>query len=489
MSRSEKNKLIIALSLAMFLAAIEGTIITLAIPTIVKDLMGFNLISHVFSVYMLTSAIATPVYGKLSDMYGRKRILLIGIGIFIFGSALCGLSQSMVMLIFFRAIQGLGAGSIFTVPMTIVGDVFPLGERGKVQGALGMVWGIAGLVGPFLGGLLIDLLSWHWIFFINVPLGIVTIFIIQTSFNESVVKQKHRIDFLGIAVLSLAMIAFLSIFVFADDTGIQLNFQNAALLIISAVMLVVFYRVEKRATEPIVPFDVLTKSSIFVNCIAMLFCGALIGVDVYTPIFLQNIRGFGPLIAGLIILPMSISWMLASIPLGKLIIRFGGKAVNATGVILALISLFPLLLFAKDSSVLFIISIVFAMGIGMGAGMTAQTMIIQDSVGFEKRGSAVAVTSLLRTLGQTIGISIFGAVFNGRIVRGFSQEGIEKYNLGNLYDLSAYGKGVSWDQIVDVLTSAFHTVVFLFIFLMVLSSVLALIMPRPLVSQRSKDTK
>ena len=484
MSKSDKNKLIIALSLVMFLAAIDATIISLAIPTIVKDLSGFDLISHVFSVYLLATAITTPIYGKLSDMYGRKRTLLLGISLFVFGSALSGFSQNMVMLIVFRAVQGLGAGSIFTVPMTIVGDVFPISERGKIQGALGMVWGIAGLVGPFVGGLLIDILSWHWIFFINVPLGILAIFIIQTSLNESIEKKKHRIDFLGIAILSIAMISFLSIFIFADDTGIQLNPQNIVLFIVSAVMFVIFYRVEKRAVEPLVPFDVFTKSNIFVNIIAMLFCAVLIGVDVYTPIFLQNVRGFRPLIAGLIILPMSISWMLASIPLGKLIVRVGGKAVNATGLIISLLSLFPLLFFARDSGVPFIILVVFVMGIGMGTGMTAQTMIIQDSVGFEKRGSAIAVTSLLRSLGQTIGISIFGAMFNRSIVRGFSQEGIVDYNLGNLYDIAAYGEKVSWDQIVDVLTSSIHIVFILFICLMAICVILALIMPDPPIKER-----
>ena len=489
MSKSEKNKLIIALSLGMFLAAIESTIVTLAIPTIVKDLSGFDLISHVFSVYLLTSAIATPVYGKLCDMYGRKKTLMVGIAIFVIGCALCGFSQSMAMLIIFRAVQGIGAGSVFTVPMTIVGDVFPLSERGKVQGALSMVWGIAGLLGPFLGGLLIDLLSWHWIFFINVPFGILTLYIIQTSFNESIVKQKHRIDFLGIATLSVAMFAFLSIFILGGQSGIQLNVQNVALFILSLVTIIIFYQVERRAAEPIVPFEVFTKSSIFVNIIAMLFTAVLIGVDIYTPIYLQNIRGFGPLIAGLIIMPMTITWTLSSIPLGKLIVRFGGKPVNLVGVVIAFISLLPLLIVSKDSSVLFLIIMVLVMGIGLGIGMTAQTMFVQNSVGYEKRGAAVAANSLVRTLGQTIGITAFGAAFNASIIRGFSKEEIEAYDLSNIYDLSNYGTQVSWDQIVDVLTSAVHIVGMTLICLMILCIVLSLIMPKPPITEGGEASR
>jgi len=488
MSKTEKNMLIVAICMAMFLAAIESTILLLAIPIIVKDLHGFDLISHVFSVYLLTSAISTPVYGKMSDMYGRKNAMLVGMTIFIAGSAFCGLSQTMVVLIISRAIKGLGAGSILTVSFTIVGDVFPLNERGKIQGAISMVWGVAALIGPFVGGLLINFLSWHWIFFIVIPLGVPTFFIIQTKFNETIVKRKHRIDVSGIISLSLAMIAFLSIFILGEEGGTWLNIRNILLFIISAVMLFVFYRIEKRAVEPLVPFDVLTKSSIFINLIAMIFTGVLIGVDVYTPIYLQNVRGFGPLVAGLILLPMSVSWTLVSIPMGKLVIRFGGKPVNLVGTILTIISLVPILVFTKNSEVAFLIAAIFFMGIGLGIGMTTQTMLIQESVGFEKRGSAIAVNTLLKTLGQTIGISVFGAVFNGTIVKGFSQAGITEYNLGNLYDLSSYSSGVSWDQIVDVLTTAIHTVGLIFICMTIVCIVLSAIMPRPPISERSLNS-
>jgi Arabinose efflux permease len=181
---SRKKNILMALTVAMFLAAVEGTVVTTAIPTISRDLQGFQIISLVFSVYLLASAISTPIYGKLSDLYGRKNMLSIGIIMFLIGSCLCGLSQNMYMLIGFRVIQGLGAGSIFTLTYTIIGDVFTIEERPKVQGIIGTVWGVASLTGPFLGGILIDTLSWHWIFFINMPFGILSVILIQKNIKR-----------------------------------------------------------------------------------------------------------------------------------------------------------------------------------------------------------------------------------------------------------------------------------------------------------------
>ncbi|MDR2672705.1 MAG: MFS transporter [Coriobacteriales bacterium] len=478
LTAAEKNKLIISLSLAMFLAAVEGTIVTLAIPTIVKDLQGFDLISQVFSVYLLTGAIATPIYGKLSDLYGRKRTLMVGIAVFLTGSALCGMAQNMPMLIACRALQGIGAGAIYTIPMVIVGDVFPLNERGKIQGSLSAVWGIAGLVGPFLGGLLIDLLSWHWIFFINIPFGILTLYMLHTSLHEHTGRQKHRIDYPGILTLSGSMLTFLAIFMFNDGGTSILTLRNALLFAVSLILLLVFYHIEKRAPEPIVPLDVLTTSSVFVNIVAMLFMAIILGVDVYIPIYLQNVRGLSPLITGLILLPMTISWVLVTIPLGRLMLRFGGKAMNALGVCIALVALLPFLFLTQESAIIFIIAVLLVLGAGFGIGMTTQTMIIQESVGFEKRGAAVALNSLVRTLGQTIGISVFGTFFNAEIVESFAGAGIVQYDLGNLYDLAAYQAGVTWDQIVAVLLDSIHLVSGILIAIGVLCVVLSLVMPR-----------
>lgn len=250
---SKKRNIIIAIMVAMFLGAVEGTVVTTAIPTIVKDLKGFESLSWVFSMYLLTSAIATPIYGKLCDLYGRKNVFCIGIIIFLAGSTLCGLSQSINQLIAFRAIQGLGAGSIFTITYTIVGDVFSLSERAKVQGWLGSVWGIASLVGPFLGGFFIQTLSWHWIFFINIPFGIMSIILLQKNLIEKFEKRKHSIDFAGIILLSGA-ISLILYGTLTISKGESKNLAVSAFIILGAIVLFTgFYFVEKRAKEPILP--------------------------------------------------------------------------------------------------------------------------------------------------------------------------------------------------------------------------------------------
>jgi multidrug resistance protein len=262
---SRKKNIVIALMVAMFLGAVEGTVVTTAIPTIVRDLQGFEIISLVFSVYLLTSAISTPIYGKLSDLYGRKNVLSVGIIIFLAGSFLCGLSRTMLMLIIFRAIQGAGAGAIFTVTYTIVGDVFTLEERPKVQGGIGTVWGIASLTGPFLGGILIDTLSWHWIFFINIPFGILSVILIQRSLNETFEKKKHKIDYTGIITLSSAMIILLNIFLSSEVINTNQNLFVIVSAAIAAVLLIIFYKIERKAAEPIIPFDIFTRTSTIVK--------------------------------------------------------------------------------------------------------------------------------------------------------------------------------------------------------------------------------
>ncbi|MDR2107913.1 MAG: MFS transporter [Coriobacteriales bacterium] len=488
MTSAGKKGLIASLLLARFLAAVEGTVVTLAIPTIVKDLQSFDLISHVFSIYLLASAVATPIYGKLSSIYGRKRTLTAGIVIFLVGSALCGLAQDMVMLIAFRAIQGLGASAIIVVPMAIVGDVFSLEERGRVQGLLGLVWGIAGLFGPLIGGMLISVLSWHWIFFVNIPFGLLALLIMRTSLNENAQRQKHYIDYPGVIVLTAALLTLLAIFTFGKEDASLLTPTNAALLVVSLVLFAVFYRIERRSPEPIVPLDVLTKSSVFINIIALFFMAVILGIDVYMPIYLQDVRGLSPLIAGLALLPLSISWMLAAIPLGKLIHRFGGKPVAIVGVLLTLLCLLPFLFFHQYIDMIIILAVTFFLGAGLGITVTAHTMVIQESTGFEKRGAAVGVNSLVRTLGQTIGISVFGAVFNASIVAGFAKEEITKYDLGNLYDISAYQQGVTWDQIAAVLVDSLQVVYIVFIVFALLCVILTLVMPKPPLGGSSKSS-
>lgn len=439
----KKRKIIIAIMVAMFLGAVEGTVVTTAIPTIVKDLNGFQLISWIFSVYLLTSSISTPIYGKLSDLYGRKNVLSIGIVIFLVGSSLCGLSRSMYQLIAFRAVQGLGAGAIFTVTYTIVGDIFTLSERAKVQGWISTTWGIASLIGPFLGGFFIDYLSWHWIFFINVPFGIISIILLQRNLSENFERKKHKIDYAGTIVLSSAIIALLY--------GVLAGSKNSAFVIASvaltAVFLVVFYFVEKKAQEPIVPFEIFTKSNAAVNIISFLVSAVLMGADVYMPIYMQNVLGFSATISGVSMAPMSLSWLLVSVILAKAILKHGEKVVIAFSTFILLLSYIPLLMLKVNSPLILVIIIAFIMGFGFGGSFNTMTIVVQSSVDYSKRGAATACNSLLRTLGQTIGISIFGSIFNLNILNYFNKLGIKDIELNNLYSIANRNIGVSLEQI------------------------------------------
>jgi EmrB/QacA subfamily drug resistance transporter len=472
-----KINIIIALMVAMFLGAIEGTVVTTAIPTIVKELNGLEVISFTFSIYLLTSAISTPLYGKLSDLYGRKHLLCIGIIIFLFGSFLCGISQTMVMLIIFRGIQGLGAGAIFTITYTIVGDEFSLEERPKVQGMIGTVWGIASLVGPFMGGALIDLLSWHWIFFINIPFGILSIILIQKNLQENYEKKKHSIDYAGIITLSAAMLVFLSIFLLSENVAINHNIYNAVSVLVTMILLFLFYLIERKAEEPIIPFSIFTRSSTMVNIISFFTSAILIGENVYLPIYLQNVLGYNATISGLALVSMSFAWLGASVVLGKRITKFGGKAVIiiSTGIILVGTALLPTL--GTNSSLILVVIYVLIAGLGFGGLFTTLTILVQESVDYTKRGAATATNSLIRTLGQTIGVSVFGSVFNLFIVRYFTGIGVSGVNPSNLYGSEAHDVAVSADHIVLSLNSSLHVLFLLLIAITVIALILAMLMP------------
>lgn len=473
---SRKRSILIALAVAMFLGAVEGTVVTTAIPTIVKNLQGFEMISLVFSVYLLASAISTPIYGKLSDLYGRKNVLSIGIIIFLVGSFSCGLSQNMYMLIGFRVIQGLGAGSIFTVTYTIVGDVFTLEERPKVQGIISSVWGVASLIGPFFGGVLIDILSWHWIFFINIPFGVLSVILIQRNLEEVFEKKKHKIDFAGIITLSLAMIILLNIFVSNENKGSS-NMFNIISAVITVILIIAFYKIEEKAEEPIMPFDIFTKSSTIVNLISFLASAMLICSDVYFPIYIQNVLGFSPKISGLTLAPMSITWLIASVVLGKRIVKYGGKLVVLISNAILLISTMLLPTLGISSPLLLVLIYASIMGFGFGGALTTLTIMVQESVEYNKRGAATATNSLLRTLGQTIGVSIFGGIFNLYIVKYFTGIGIPGVEPSNLYNTSALNAAVTSEQIKLSLNSSLHILFIVLIIISSLSLILSIIMP------------
>jgi len=458
----EKNGVVLALMLAMFLGAVEGTVVTTAMPSIVKELNGFSHMNYVFSLYLLTSAIFTPIYGKLSDIYGRKITLCTGIIIFLLGSILCGFSHNMYELIAFRAVQGIGAGAIFTISYTIVGDIFNVSERAKVQGFLSTVWGISSIGGPFLGGFLIQYISWHWIFFINIPFGIVSIILLKKYLKENFKKNIVNIDILGLIILSLSIIIFLYGIISIEKNS---NFYSIFLIALSIGFLIIFYYIEKRAKDPIMPFEIFTRHNIIANIVSLLVSAILIALDVYMPLYIQSILGYSAAISGLAMAPISIAWLISSIILSKSISKYGESLLAfVSSIILLLSCIFLATLYLKTSLILMILY-GFIMGFGFGGLFTTLTMIVQESVEYNKRGAATASNSLLRTIGQTIGISTFGIIFNLNVSKYFYKFRITNIDTNNLYSI---GK-VNLYQIKGALNYGIHIVFLILIIISIIS--------------------
>jgi len=453
---ARKKGIIISIMVAMFLGAVEGTVVTTAMPTIVKDLNGFDKISMVFSIYLLTSAVSTPIYGKISDLYGRKRALSTGIIIFLIGSALCGISTSMYELILFRAFQGIGAGAIFTVGYTIVGDVFAVDERAKVQGWISSVWGIASLLGPFIGGFFIDKLSWHWIFYINIPFGIFSIILLEKNLNEKVQKKENSIDYLGIVTLTTTIIIFLFTILGINENTKVYSLKIFIPIVITISLLYAFYFVEKRAREPLMPFDIFSRQINIVNIISFLVSGILIATDVYLPIYIQNVLGFNATISGLSLASMSISWILSSFVLSKTMQKYGEKIVVFISTAIILISTILFYTLGVNSSLILVVLYAFIIGFGYGGTLTTLTIVIQEAVDHDKRGAATGANSLLRTIGQTIGVAIFGVVFNFNISRYLSRLGIKVINVSSLYGSKTGNIDISLDKVKASLNFGTH---------------------------------
>lgn len=456
---AKKKKIALALFVAMFLAAFEGTVIATAAATIVKDLQGFDLVSWVFSLYLLTSAISTPIYGKLADLYGRKSILSIGIAIFLAGSLFCGFAESMMQLVIFRAVQGLGAGSILTVTFTIIGDVFTLKERSIVQGGISTVWGIAGLIGPLIGGFLIDALSWHWIFFINIPFGLVCLIILRMNLADTKPQARPNIDYAGTLALSCVIGSFLY--------GVMIGYADGTFLhalIVTLLSTLVFYRVEKTAREPIVPFSILTKPAAIINIISFFAAMILIAVNVYLPLYIQTILGYSATIAGLSLATMSVSWFLCATVIASAMEKYGARAVIIAASLILVASCYLLSTLTVASSLYTVSLYAFLFGFSFSGTLNTLTFMVQDSVGYEQRGAAVGLNALTRTLAQAVGVSIFGTLINIKLGTYFAAMGLTHVDTGDLY---APQNALSIEQIHAALQYALH---FVFLTLIVISA-------------------
>ena len=410
-----RGMILFALILAMGLAALDSTIVSTALPTIVSDLGGFSAFSWVFSLYLLAQTATIPVYGRLADVYGRKPTVLVGIALFLIGSALSGMSHSMTALIVFRGIQGLGAGGIMPIVQTIVGDLYTLEERGKIQGLLSSVWAISAILGPTLGGALVAI-SWRLIFYVNLPVGAVAIFLLGSLFHENIARKKVSVDLWGSFLL---VVSVSSLLMAVLEGGSSWGFTATSTLLLfalAAASAVVFVLWEFRAPSPMLPLRLLSIPIIAVGDIITLVSGGLMmGLSGYIPTFVQGVGGQPAIVAGLVLASMSIGWPLASSQAVKLLLRIGSKATSMIGSLLIVLGTGLLLTVGVRTDVWLISPMSFITGAGMGLVTTTAIVLIQEAVPWKERGSATGSNMFARMLGSSVLVGMMGAILDSGV--------------------------------------------------------------------------
>jgi EmrB/QacA subfamily drug resistance transporter len=402
----------------MGLAAMDTTIVATAVPSIVRDLGGFSLFTWAFSAYLLTQAVTVPIYGKLADLHGRKPVLIVGSAIFLFGSALCGLSWSMPALIAFRAIQGIGAGAVQPIVTTVAGDMYTLEERARVQGWLSSVWGISAIVGPVVGGFFTEYASWRWIFYVNVPLGAVALFMIGTYLHENVERRTHSVDYAG-AVLLATGVGLLMVGLLEGGTGwTWLSASSLLTFGASAVVLLAFVRQERRAAEPIVPPWTFGRRLLITANLATAALGLLIiGLSTFLPTYAQDVLGANAIVAGFALAVMSIGWPVASTFSGRVYLAIGFRNAALIGALACLASAIFFSMLSQSASVWLVALGSLIMGVGLGFLSTSLIVGLQSVVDWDRRGTVTGANMFTRQLGQTMGAAIFGTVANAALTQ------------------------------------------------------------------------
>ncbi len=409
--------IVVSIGLLLLLASLDQTIVSTALPTIVADLGGLDHLSWVVTAYILASTVVAPLYGKIGDLYGRRNTVFVSVGLFLFGSALCGLADSMTMLILSRALQGFGGGGLFVLALSVIGDVIPPRDRGKVQGVFAAVFSISSVIGPLLGGWFVDVFTWHWIFFINIPIGFLAVIGFASGFRPTGKRVSRKIDWLGAASLSVALA---SLTLFSSLGGRSFAWDSPEIIglgILAVAATLLFLRTETRAAEPILPLSLFRLNVFWVTSIIGFVAGAaMFGSLTFLPVYLQIAKGTSPTVSGLMLIPMTFGILATSTLAGRYMGRTGRyRILPIFGTGFLILGMLLLSRLAPDTSgVVFGVSLA-CVGAGMGFIFPVVTTAVQNAVPREQLGTATASGLMFRQVGGSLAVAVFGAVFASRL--------------------------------------------------------------------------
>jgi EmrB/QacA subfamily drug resistance transporter len=414
---------LVGVLMAIFLSSLDSTIVGTAMPRIIADLGGFAHYTWLATAYLVTSTVVLPITGKLTDMYGRKHFYTAGIALFILGSLLCGLSQTLIQIIFFRGLQGIGAGIMIANAFAVIGDLFPPAERGKYQGLVSAVFGISAIIGPSLGGFITDAFSWHWIFFINIPLGIVVIVLFAFFFpNFRLDRLKHRIDWSGIAVLVVAVIPLLLALSWGGTEYPWISVQVISLFALSIIAVIIFPIIERRSEEPIVPLEIFRNRVVAISTPIIFLTGfTMFGSIIMIPLFFQGVLGLSATQSGSFLTPMVLGQVFGSFSSGQLLARTGGhyRTQGAIGLALMVIGLALLTRITPETGYAIAVVDIILVGFGLGMTLPLYTIAVQNAVPYNILGAATSAVPFFRSMGGAVGLAILGSVMTNRFTTDF----------------------------------------------------------------------